>query len=344
MKNTLLILIQFLLFASCSNLEKKRIDNRVLAYVNGVPITTDQVDNKITQEIYDELNRIYLIRKMALDETIKDNILKQEAHKYNLTVEALIDSLFMPNMKNGSLQEFINRNQFDKGIPVLGRSLEYFDIKTKIGEDVLMKRFKEYIINDFIDSLKKSYQISILLKPPISPIIKTENLLSHYKGNLDSKVTLLIVSDFECEMCRKYNYLFDTIYKKYESKIRYGYTNFGSNPTISALASESAAKQNKFWEMHDSLFKLNHLPDSSDIFRIVNNLNMDLKEFRKDFSDDNLKMEIESNIKVIINAGIYATPTIIINNKPLFNSSSFNEIEFLLNNELSDENTKTKNH
>jgi len=322
--------------SSCnSKREKEPSINRIIAFVDTIPITFDQIDAKISQEIYDELSRIYMIRKIALDETIKEQIIKVEASKHNMSPDQYINSLCTEAIQNGSMQRFIEVNHYEKKIPVLERTLVYNETKSKKGNETLILRFKEFLVKELADSLTKIYKTTILLSPPVPPPIRTDNLLVHYKGNQNSKVTFLMVSDFECEMCRKFNYIFDSLYSKYKDKVRFAYTNFGSYVTTSAIASESAAKLGYFWEMHDSLYALNKLPDTNDIYRIVNNLKINSDNFKKHFENDTTKKNLEYNLKQLINSGIYATPTILINNRPIFNSSSMGEIEQILLNSLS---------
>ncbi len=85
----------------------------------------------------------------------------------------------------------------------------------------------------------------------------------HIQGNADAPVTIMEYSDFQCPFCRSF---FDNTL----TQIRKTYVDTGRvklvyrhlplqdlHPMaqISAEASECAAAQNKFWEMHDAIFK-----------------------------------------------------------------------------------------
>lgn len=172
------------------------------------------------------------------------------------------------------------------------------------------------------------------MKPPTPPTIKLENLIVHYRGEESSEVTLLEISDFECDLCREYSSVFDSIYNDYKHLVRFGYTHYGSYVSASAIACESASLQNKFWEMHDSIMHLSHTPDINDIFRIAQNMKLNMEKFKKDFSDSKINDAIENNLYLLDAAGIYGTPTILINNKPLFNSSSLDDLINTLEEEL----------
>jgi protein-disulfide isomerase len=64
------------------------------------------------------------------------------------------------------------------------------------------------------------------------------------------------------------------------------------------------------------------------------NLGMDLKLFNKDLNDPGASSRLEYNFKLLKAYGIYATPTILINGKPVFDSSSMVEIENQIKSEL----------
>lgn len=329
------------MIVSCSqNDVNNKNSNEIIAYVDTIPITIAQVDKPIKQELFDELNRIYFIRKLSLQELINEKLMLLEAIKYNTTVEALKDSIIKAQIKENKLQKYISDYQYDQGIMVLERSFMSYDIESPKGSAVLMERFEKYVIQNYIDSITKIYAININLEPPRGPAINFASSLIHYRGNLNSNVTVTVISDFECGMCREFHHIFDSLYSKYKNKVRFGFTNYGSYATISAIASESAAKQNKFWEMHDSLYNLKKLPDTDDIFEIAKNLKLDIDVFKKDFESEDIKNSIEQNLQLIINSGIYATPTVMVNNRPVFNSSSFNEIENMILNSLSNTNRR----
>ncbi|MDR2887450.1 MAG: thioredoxin domain-containing protein [Bacteroidales bacterium] len=319
-----------LLFSCSQRNNSKQYSGEVVAWVDTIPITMAQVDNPIRQELFDELNRIYTIRNISLQELIDEKLLALEAVKYNTTAEALKDSLVELQIKNNKLQRFISDNRYDAGIMVLERSLSSFDIESAKGNAALMERFKDYVINAYTDSLKQIYTVKVNLEPPGAPRINFNTSLIHYRGNPNADVTVTVVSDFKCAMCRKYHDVYDSLYTKYSDRVRFAYTNFGSYATISAIASESAARQGRFWEMHDALFNLQNLPDTSDVYRIARSLNLNIDVFRKDFESEDIKSSIEQNISSIINSGIYATPTVMVNSRPVFNSSSANKIERMI--------------
>ena len=72
--NTLSWCVILIFTMSCSKItmhdNKKKNEN--IANIDSITVTYEEVDELIKQELYDELSRIYLIRKVALDQVIKE--------------------------------------------------------------------------------------------------------------------------------------------------------------------------------------------------------------------------------------------------------------------------------
>jgi protein-disulfide isomerase len=121
---------------------------------------------------------------------------------------------------------------------------------------------------------------------------------------------------------------------EYNGKVRFGFTHYSSYVSNSAIASECAANQGKFWEMHDSIFHAKLIPDSVALFRMAKNLKLDMNTFANDFKSKSISDKIKGNLLKLESAGIYGTPTIMINNQLVFNSTSLSEIEKMLKEEI----------
>jgi len=90
-----------------------------------------------------------------------------------------------------------------------------------------------------------------------SPLTKFESARS--KGNQDASLRILEFIDFQCSECARGSKLLQTFISQYHDRIFLAvkYYPLGElNSMISALYGECAARQNKFWPMHDRLFEL----------------------------------------------------------------------------------------
>lgn len=127
-------------------------------------------------------------------------------------------------INKSSIKTFTIKNGYDEKVNALERGLVTYDSKSEKGKEIILQRFKQLILKSYLDSLKTKYKVKTLLKAPKSPIIKVNDLVTYYKGNLDSKITFLQISDLECEMCREYAPIFDKLYKKYKKDVRFAFT------------------------------------------------------------------------------------------------------------------------
>lgn len=59
-----------------------------------------------------------------------------------------------------------------------------------------------------------------------------------------------------------------------------------------------------------------------------------MDRFKNDFNNREIADKIEDNFYALESAGVYGTPTIMVNNRLIFNSSSIEEIEKTLQYEI----------
>ena len=80
--------------------------------------------------------------------------------------------------------------------------------------------------------------------------------LDNIKGNASSSVVVMEYSDFECPACRTYYPVMRELTAEFGDRVAFVYRHFpltGIHPNaeFAARAAQAAAKQGKFWEMHD---------------------------------------------------------------------------------------------
>jgi protein-disulfide isomerase len=72
------------------------------------------------------------------------------------------------------------------------------------------------------------------------------------------------------------------------------------------------------------------------MYRIAKNLKLDMNTFGNDYKNKAISEKIMDNLLKLESAGIYGTPTIMINNRLIFNNTSLDEIEKLLKEEIAE--------
>jgi predicted DsbA family dithiol-disulfide isomerase len=105
---------------------------------------------------------------------------------------------------------------------------------------------------------------------------------------------------------------------------------FAINAAIAALA---AARQGKFWEFHDELFKIYRDINDEKIKQIAQKLGLDETQFEKDRNDPLILKKIQQDIQQAHKLGVSSVPTVFINGKQA-RSRSLSDFQRTIDQEL----------
>jgi len=135
-------------------------------------------------------------------------------------------------------------------------------------------------------------------------------------------ITLVVFSDFECPYCAKAAEKVNYFMKAYPDNIRVIFKHFPLeiHPTskIAARAAFAAHRQNKFWEMHDTLFSAQGSTlDRERITVMATGLGMDIDQFNEDMGSPAATAAIAADKHLGEELGVDGTPQVFINGRPL---------------------------
>ncbi len=84
-----------------------------------------------------------------------------------------------------------------------------------------------------------------------------------------------------------------------------------------ATAALAAAKQDKFWEMHERLYASQRELSDAKVESIAGELGLNMERFHQDLKDPGIGLMIDGEISNARQANVQGTPTIFINGKSL---------------------------
>ncbi|WP_455586094.1 thioredoxin domain-containing protein [Bacteroides sp.] len=317
-----------LIVLSCSTDKKKNI----VAEVNGEAISLRELSQLTKQETFDLLNLAYDIKCRALDNLISQKLIESEANRRGSTTERFLDEYIKQRISGDEDSVFEHYGLIDdQGLyknlySVQNRGIEgYVQQKSKL---------RSILIRELVDSLTKAAKIMRYVYPPKSPDCVVEDLCTHYRGNEKALVNLIVASDFNCDRCVDFHKTLNRIFDKYQKRVKFGYVNFSGAPTFAALACEAAANQNKFWEFYDSIFEQGGHVDSTFIFNLAQSTGLKVDKFKTDLFSSAIYDKLDQNINELMKRGLFATPTIVINNRLIYITNSYEELSRLLDLEL----------
>ena len=154
---------------------------------------------------------------------------------------------------------------------------------------------------------------------------QADPLAARTKGRADAPVTVFEMSDFQCPFCRGFALetmpALDSEYVR-TGKIRFIYVNFPlthvhQNAQQAAELAVCAARQGKFWPLHDLLFR--HQPQWAGLanplsffLALGDSAGLDRARLTRCITSRAAKPEVDADAASSANAGAAATPTFYV--------------------------------
>lgn len=132
----------------------------------------------------------------------------------------------------------------------------------------------------------------------------------HVRGPAEAPVALLY-ADFECPYCAA------AAGQLAGARLRVAFRHFpvrSSHPRAwaAACAAEGAAKQGRFWEMHDLLFADQGRLEDPHLWERARTLGLELERFDADRRSAEVEARVRRDFESGVRGGIVTTPTLIL--------------------------------
>jgi protein-disulfide isomerase len=288
-----------------------------LAEVDGVTITSEEVEKSLAGQLSKLEEQIYNLKRQKLDALINDKLLEKEAAKRKLTVPALLDAEITSKVGLVTEQE-IEKFYQEKKAQIKGEQAQVREqIRAFLQNQKLAAKREE-----FLTSLRSQAKIIDNLKPP--PMLRVEVSVdgAPFRGPANSPVTIVEFSDFECPFCKRAHPTLMQLLEKYAGKVRLVYHDFpleSIHPQArrAAEAARCANDQGKFWEYSDILFSESPNLGPEDLKRYAAQVGIDVKKFEDCVSAGVHKTTVQKDLDEGNRLGITGTPAFFINGRPL---------------------------
>ena len=191
-------------------------------------------------------------------------------------------------------------------------------ISHEINKNQIDEIIREFIINNpnvleksilnYKESKAKKKFLSIL-----NELKKVSNPKIHHK---DKNLTIYEFFDYNCGYCKTMmNRLFETYERDKNFSIVLVELPILSQSSFDAsIAALAAHNQNRYIEYHIELMKHQGNLNKGTLIMIAKKLNLDLKLFQDDLSNDRLRVTINKNRKIAQKLKLRGTPAFIIGN------------------------------
>jgi Na+/H+ antiporter NhaA len=143
----------------------------------------------------------------------------------------------------------------------------------------------------------------------------------HIRGPEDAAVTVVEYGDFQCPYCGQAEPAVRTVLG--EKDVRFVWRHLPlvdvhPQAEIAAQASEAAAEQGKFWEMHDLLLSRQDHLLKTDLLAYAEELGLDVPAFQKSLYKHVHAGRVGSDVESADISGVSGTPTFFVNGQRLY--------------------------
>jgi protein-disulfide isomerase len=159
------------------------------------------------------------------------------------------------------------------------------------------------------------------------PASKSEEVITKPNVKVSSPVVLEEYGDYQCPPCGLLYPVLKEIEHEYGNQLRIVFHHFPipklhKNALVAAHAAEAARNQNKFWEMHDRLYRNQKAwAEQEDprpiLISYARELGLNVDQFVRDIDSPQVDQRVTADIERASSMGVTGTPTVFIDNYQL---------------------------
>ena len=287
---------------------------RVFATVNGVSITSGEVEDALQPLIFESQEQVYALRKQSLDAKLNDMLLDAEAKKRNMTPKAVYDAEVTAKVKPPTEEEA--KKLYDDNKDKLNGTYEQF--KPQIFEYIQGQQQRK-IEAEFAEQLRKAATVQMILREPDPPVLAIATDDQPSKGNANAPVTIIEFTDYQCPSCAKSQPIIEEVAKEYGDKVRLVARDYPLEQHIyaakAAEAAEAAREQGKYWEYVAVLFKNQSALEVAKLKEYATQVGLDRAKFDQALDSGKFADKVQRDMREGDKLGVNSTPTVFINGK-----------------------------
>ena len=152
------------------------------------------------------------------------------------------------------------------------------------------------------------------LTDPVEPEV------DHIRGSVDAPVVLVEYGDFECPQCGRAEPVVRELTTTFSHDLAFVFRHLPldevhEHARLAAEATEAAAAQDRFWEMHDMLFAHQDALRGPDLRSYAQEIGLDIDRFDDDLRQRRHALRVERDSASADDSGAAGTPTFFINGR-----------------------------
>jgi protein-disulfide isomerase len=307
-----------------------------VAEVDGVPITSEQVEKALGMNLSRLQEQIYSMKRQALDALIAERVLANEAAKRNITPTALLDAEVTSKVSLVTEGEIEKQYEATKA-SLKGQTLEQARESIRASLQNLKLQAAR---TAFLETLKAKAKVAIRLPAPEIQRADIAIAGAPSKGPDTAPVTLVLFSDFHCPYCKQLEdaNLPGQLLTKYGDQLKFVWIDYPIDQLHPQArpaheAARCAGEQGKFWEYYKALYTGS--PKSGEQLKAAAQAaGLESATFETCLASNKYQAAVQKDIDQGKRLGITGTPTFFVNGRPLVGAQPLDAFIRLIDDEL----------
>src|SRR5258708_8792712 len=130
-------------------------------------------------------------------------------------------------------------------------------------------------------------------------------------------VSVVVYGDYLCPYCRRLRHVLARLRQALGERLAYVFRQFPNERAhpgapLSSRDGEAAVKQGRFWKMHDILYEQEPPVTEKHVFKVANELGLDIERFRRDLEADEIRNRVDEDLAEGKRNGVTGTPTLFV--------------------------------
>jgi protein-disulfide isomerase len=316
--------------------DKRPQQEEPIAVINGRKISKSDVDGPMASQIQSLEQKIYEMRSKSLEALINKLLLEEEAARKGVSLEELRRQVIAGiKVEDKEVEDAYNNNLSRYGPPPISE----IEAKERIRATLESQKRSE-ALSKAISELRSRSKIELYLRAP-DPLKVEIDKNGPSLGAESAPITIAVFSDFQCQYCKKVNETLKQVVQSNGNNVRLLYKNLPlpnhAQSFKAAQAAHCAAAQNKFWQYHDLLFEHSSDLSENSLKRYASEIGLDSNRFNSCIDSEASRDAVMKDLQEARRAGIFSTPTFIINGRVLKGARSFEEFKAIIDQSLKEQ-------
>ena len=321
---------------SCTGLDPKT----VVATIDGAAITAADLDKevggKVKQEESDFLQKVYEMRRGALEGEIAKHLVEGEAKAKSIAPEMWMEAQVTVRAKDPSDEDV--KKYFDAH-PDQMQGRPFDQIKDPL-KKYLGNEKKRDAMMGIIDELKKAHKVVVNLPAPAIPRVEVA-ATGPVRGPGSAPVTIIEFSDFQCPFCGKEIPVVEQVMKQYDGKVKLFFRHFplsfhehAQKAAEAAACARELGGDEKFWALHDKMFTDQQHLEIADLKSKAKDVGLDAGKFGACLDSGKEAEAVKADQKAGEAAGVNGTPAFFVNGQLISGAQPLDRFKEAIDREL----------